>query len=231
MGVGKAAPGACPKAVLHGHTLQQSSSYEIWRAVPTTLRLLNFFCRNQENRCISVGMERLIDALESTADFFVEHVQITAIVFDNTNDVTVWATTHLDSTLYFFHLGLQFQQLDLLVRLTAERAEALQEEIAEALATVTEWPCLLEYHSQDRPPVALPGVALKLACTYPADGPPDEADAGIEFIELRGSTTPDDANFDDEDDLEDDSADEDDYDEDAPHNIFYLEGIFLRIEP
>ena len=44
-------------------------------------------------------MERLIDALESNDDFFVEHVQVTAIVFDNTNDVTMWATTFFDNTL------------------------------------------------------------------------------------------------------------------------------------
>ena len=170
-------------------------------------------------------MERLIDALESTADFFAEHVQVTAIVFDNTNDVTVWATTHFDNTLYFFHLGLQFQQLDLLVRLATDRAPAVQEEIADALATVTEWPCLLEYHTDDRPPVALPGVALKLACTYPADGPPEEEEEGIEFVELRGAPDEDDA-----DRSEDDFADEE-FEDSIPHNIFYLEGVFLRIEP
>jgi len=169
-------------------------------------------------------MERLIDALESNDDFFVEHVQVTAIVFDNTNDVTMWATTFFDNTLYFFHLGLQFQQLDLLVRLATDRATAIQEEIAEALATTTEWPCLLEYHTEDRPPVALPGVALKLACTYPADGPPDEADPDIEFVELRGSANDDGSAYDDEEEDEE-------FLEDAPHNIFYLESIFLRIEP
>ena len=183
-------------------------------------------------------MERLIDALESTADFFVEHVQVTAIVFDNTNDVTVWATTHQDNALYFFHLGLQFQQLDLLVRLAADRAPAVQEEIAEALATVTEWPCLLEYHTEARPPVALPGVALKLACTYPADGPPDDEDEGIEFVELRGTRNADADAGDDyeeaENELEgteEEFADDEGFEGRAPHNIFYLEGVFLRIDP
>ncbi|MBC6991935.1 MULTISPECIES: hypothetical protein [Hymenobacter] len=139
-------------------------------------------------------MKRLIDALADDADFFVEHVQITAIVFDNTNDVTVWATTYFDEELHFFHLGLQFQYLDLLLRLAGSRAEALQEEVAEALATVTEWPCLLEYTSEEEPPVPLDGVSLKLSCTYPADTDEDDEDA-------------------------------------VPHNIFYLEGVYLRIEP
>ena len=141
-------------------------------------------------------MKRLIDALADDTDFFVEQVQITAIVFDNTDDVTVWATTIFDEDLYFFHLGLQFSNLDLLLRLAGERTEALQEEVADALATVTEWPCLLEYTTEDDPPVSLPGVAMKLACTYPATEEGEEAD------------------------------------EDAmPHNIFYLEGVYLRIEP
>lgn len=166
-------------------------------------------------------MERLIDALEGNTDFFVEHVQITAIVFDNTNDVTVWATTFFDNTLYFFHLGLQFQSLDLLLRLAGERAEALQEQVAEALATVTEWPCLLEYNTSDVPPVPLAGVALKLACTYPADGPVDDEDQDpVEFVELHSTTEETEEDF-----------DEEEFEEDTPHNIFYLEGIFLRLEP
>jgi hypothetical protein len=156
-------------------------------------------------------MERLIDALADDADFFVEHVQITAIVFDNTDDVTVWATTYFDNRLHFFHLGLQFPALDLLLRLAGERAEALQEEVAEALATVTEWPCLLEYTTEERPPVPLPNVAMKLACTYPAtlveEDDEEEEDQEVE-----------DENQDDEEDI-------------APHNIFYLEGVYLRLEP
>ncbi|MBW3131079.1 MULTISPECIES: hypothetical protein [Hymenobacter] len=165
-------------------------------------------------------MERLIDALADNADFFVEQVQITAIVFDNTNDVTVWATTFFDNTLYFFHLGLQFQSLDLLLRLAGDRTEALQEQVAEALATVTEWPCLLEYNTSEAPPVPLPGVALKLACTYPADGPDDEEEE-ISFVQLPS----------DVDESEEFEEEEEDFDDERPHNIFYLEGIFLRLEP
>jgi hypothetical protein len=157
-------------------------------------------------------MERLIDALADDADFFVEHVQITAIVFDNTDDVTVWATTYFDNNLHFFHLGLQFPVLDLLLRLAGERAEALQEEVAEALATVTEWPCLLEYTTEDKPPVPLPGVAMKLACTYPATLVDDDDEGDEEEIEAEEET-------------------EDDDEEIAPHNIFYLEGVYLRLEP
>lgn len=156
-------------------------------------------------------MERLIDALADDADFFVEHVQITAIVFDNTDDVTVWATTFFDNRLHFFHLGLQFPALDLLLRLAGERAEGLQEEVAEALATVTEWPCLLEYTSEEKPPVPLPSVAMKLACTYPATLADDENEG--------------------EENQEVEDEDQDDEEEIAPHNIFYLEGVYLRLEP
>ncbi|MDF7812615.1 hypothetical protein [Hymenobacter sp. YC55] len=162
-------------------------------------------------------MRRLIDALADDTDFFIEQVQITAIVFDNSDDVTIWATTFFDQELHFFHLGLQFQSLDLILRLTDTRAAALQEEVAEALATVTEWPCLLEYTSEEKPPVQLPNVALKLSCTYPADedfeGEEDEADETFTIG------------------MEADKEDEEEYEPGAPHNIFYLEGVFLRVEP
>ena len=144
-------------------------------------------------------MKLLSEALADDADFFVERVQITAIVFDNTDDVTVWATTFFDETPHFFHLGLPFAALDTLLRVAdADRADALQEEIADALATTEEWPCLLEYTTEERPPVPLPAVALKLAVTYPAD----EDDA-------------------DETEAEDDPV---------PHNVFYLEGVFVKVD-
>lgn len=119
-------------------------------------------------------MKLLSDALVSNDDFFVEQVQLTAIVFDNTDDVTIWATTFRDDDDHFFHLGLPFQALDTLLRVAGDRADALAEEVADALADTEEWPCLLEYTTPENPPVALPGVALKLAVTFPADA--DEAD-------------------------------------------------------
>jgi hypothetical protein len=136
-------------------------------------------------------MKQLSDALVSNDDFFVEQVHLTAIVFDNTDDVTVWATTTRDDEPHFFHLGLPFHDLDTLLRVAGDRAEALAEEVADALATTEEWPCLLEYTSDEDPPVALPGVALKLAVTFPADVEEDE--------------------------------------DPQPHNIFYLEGIYARL--
>lgn len=145
-------------------------------------------------------MKLLSDALADDADFFVEQVQITAIVFDNTDDVTVWATTFFDQAPHFFHLGLPFAALDTLLRVADdERAEALQEEVAEALATTEEWPCLLEYTTEERPPVALPAVALKLAVTYPADEEGDGEEGGEQ-------------------------------DDPMPHNVFYLEGVFVKVD-
>ncbi|RYF06165.1 MAG: hypothetical protein EOO40_09440 [Deltaproteobacteria bacterium] len=119
-------------------------------------------------------MKLLSDALVSNDDFFVEQVHLTAIVFDNTDDVTIWATTFRDDDDHFFHLGLPFHDLDTLLRVAGDRAETLAEEVADALATTEQWPCLLEYTTEDAPPVPLPGVALKLAVTFPADV--DEAD-------------------------------------------------------
>ena len=138
-------------------------------------------------------MKLLSDALVDTDDFFVEQVHLTAIVFDNTDDVTVWATTFRAEEAHFFHLALPFHALDTLLRVAADRAETLAEEVADALASTEAWPCLLEYTTAERPPVALPGVALKLSVTYPAD------------------------------------ADEED--DPQPHNIFYLEGIYVRLGP
>ncbi|MFD2786255.1 hypothetical protein [Hymenobacter rubripertinctus] len=164
-------------------------------------------------------MRRLIDALADDTDFFIEQVQLTAIVFDNSDDVTIWATTYFDQDAHFFHLGLTFQQLDLLLRLAGARAEALQEDVADALATVREWPCLLEYSTEADPPVPLPNVALKLSCTYPADEL---------FGDEDGDETEDDS-FDIS--MNADSEDADEYESSQPHNIFYLEDVFLRVEP
>jgi hypothetical protein len=119
-------------------------------------------------------MKLLSDALVSNDDFFVEQVHLTAIVFDNTDDVTIWATTFRDDDDHFFHLGLPFHDLDTLLRVAGDRAETLAEEVADALATTEQWPCLLEYTTEDAPPILLPGVALKLAVTFPADA--DEVD-------------------------------------------------------
>jgi hypothetical protein len=118
----------------------------------------------------------LSDALVSNDDFFVEQVHLTAIVFDNTDDVTVWATTFRNEEAHFFHLGLPFHDLDTLLRVADDRAAALAEEVADALATAEEWPCLLEYTTDEAPPIPLPGVALKLAVTFPADEEQDEDD-------------------------------------------------------
>ena len=143
-------------------------------------------------------MKLLSDALADDADFFVEQIQITAIVFDNTDDVTVWATTFFDEAPHFFHLGLPFAALDTLLRVASDRTDALQEEIADALATTEEWPCLLEYTTEARPPVPLPAVALKLAVTYPAD---EESDDEAEAV-----------------------------DDPMPHNVFYLEGVYVKVD-
>jgi hypothetical protein len=139
----------------------------------------------------------LSESIADDADFFVEQVHIVAIVFDNTDDVTVWATTHFDNDPHFFHLALPFKALDTLLSLTHTHAAALQEEVADALATA-DWPALLEYNSNARPPVPLPSVALKLSVTYPA--------------------------------TEDEGLEDDDPDDPQPHNIFYLEGVFVRLD-
>lgn len=143
-------------------------------------------------------MNLLSDSIADEADFFVEQVYIVAIVFDNTDDVTVWATTFFDNDTHFFHLALPFKALDTLLSLAHDRAEAMREEVAEALAAGN-WPALLEYNSDDKLPVPLPSVALKLSVTYPAteDG---------------------------------EAEDEEGIDDPQPHNIFYLEGVFVRID-
>lgn len=142
-------------------------------------------------------MKLLSDSIADDADFFIEQIHVVAIVFDNTDDVTVWATTFFDNEAHFFHLALPFKALDTLLSLAHTRAEALREEVAEALATA-DWPALLEYNADDRPPVPLPSVALKLSVTYPA--------------------------------TEDDELGDDGPDDPQPHNIFYLEGVFVRLD-
>jgi len=140
----------------------------------------------------------LSDSIADDADFFVEQIHLVAIVFDNTDDVTVWATTFFDNDSHFFHLALPFKSLDVLLSLTHTRAADLQEEVAEALAAA-EWPALLAYNTDDKLPVPLPSVALKLSVTYPATG-------------------------------DDETEDEEGPDDPQPHNIFYLEGVFVRLD-
>ncbi|RTQ48608.1 hypothetical protein EJV47_16685 [Hymenobacter gummosus] len=146
-------------------------------------------------------MLRLIDAVEYGADFFVEDVRVRAIVFDNSDDVTLWATTVLDDQTYFFHLGLPFAQLDLLLRQTGARAGELQEEVADALANAPR-PCLMEYATEELEPFALPGIALKLSFTYPAD----------------------------EDEFPDEDDEEASAERAAADNVFYLEAIYRRLD-
>ena len=143
-------------------------------------------------------MKLLSDSIADDADFFIEQIHVVAIVFDNTDDVTVWATTFFDNDTHFFHLALPFKSLDVLLSLAHGRAEALQEEVADALAAA-DWPALLEFNSDEAPPVPLPNVALKLSVTYPA----------LEEDETNEAEGPDDP---------------------QPHNIFYLEGVFVRLD-
>lgn len=173
-------------------------------------------------------MKRLIDALVDDTDFFIEQVQLTAIVFDNSDDVTIWATTYFDNEAHFFHLGLPFQQLDLLLRLAGPRSAALQEDVADALATVQEWPCLLEYRTEDAPPIPLSNVALKLSCTYPADELfSEEGFEESEFSEPGVEEEEDNQPF----DISTGTHEEEDadYESTSAHNIFYLENVFLRV--
>jgi hypothetical protein len=146
-------------------------------------------------------MQRLIDAVEYGADFFVEEVRVRAIVFDNSDDVTLWATTVLDGQTYFFHLGLPFLQLDVLLRQAGPRAGELQEEVADALANAPR-PCLMEYATEELEPFPLPGIALKLSFTYPAD----------------------------EEEFPDEDDEEGSEERSAADNVFYLEAIYRRLD-
>jgi hypothetical protein len=128
----------------------------------------------------------LSDALVSNDDLFVEEVHLTAIVFDNTDDVTVWATTFREDEAHFFHLGLPFHDLDTLLRVAGDRSEALAEQVADALSSAEEWPCLLEYTTDASPPVPLPGVALKISVTYPADAEEDDDPQPHNIFYLEG---------------------------------------------
>ena len=148
-------------------------------------------------------LQPLANVVEPGADFFVEDLALTAIVFDAADDdVTLWLTALFDDELHFFHLAATFSDLSTLLRLAEGRGPAVEEELADVLsgsAPPSEHPftdetgapvhpTLLEFTSDERPPLMLPGVALKLAFTYI-----DEADTEVAF------------------------------------NIFTLEGIYLHI--
>ena len=119
-------------------------------------------------------MKPLADVVEAGTDFFIEDIAITAIVFDSADDdATLWGTTVVDEELHFFHLALSFGDLSTLLRLAGERNPALDEEVAEALSaerlTNAEGeiePSVLEFITDERPPILLPGIAMKLAFTY-----------------------------------------------------------------
>lgn len=133
-------------------------------------------------------MKPLAETVEAGADFFVEDVAITAIVFNaDDDDATVWATTVFDNDLHFFNLALSFADLSTLLRVAGERGPTLDEEVAEALVSERpanpEEPTLLEFVTDDRPPVLLPAVALKLAFTYMDE---EEEEAAPNIFALAG---------------------------------------------
>lgn len=169
-------------------------------------------------------LKPLAEVVEPGADFFVEDIALTAIVFDaNDDDVTLWVTTFFDQELHFFHLAATFADLSTLLRLAGERGAEIDLEVATALANESEeadeeeqedeaptagpppeagseiesgdaadsdadddqplYPTLLEFISEDRPPVVLPGVALKLAFTYTDE---TDTEAAFNIFALEG---------------------------------------------
>ncbi len=147
-------------------------------------------------------MRPLAAVVEPGADFFIEDLALTAIVFDaGEDDVTVWATTVFDDQIHFFHLALTFADLSTLLRLADERGPALDEEVADALAAHRDpppraddanddaeaaevLPTVLEFITEERPPVVLPAVAMKLAFTYVDEA--EDADFAFNIFSLEG---------------------------------------------
>lgn len=170
-------------------------------------------------------LKPLAEVVEPGADFFVEDIALTAIVFDaNDDDVTLWVTTVFDDELHFFHLAASFADLNTLLRLAGERGSAIDLEVANALSGEPQeaeeaedaaeghaptdlmsanneegqedededdenddddhlYPTLLEYVTEERPPVLLPGVALKLAFTYTDE---TDTEAAFNIFTLEG---------------------------------------------
>ena len=103
----------------------------------------------------------------------------------------------------------------------ANEKGAYQLPFREALATDTVRVSSIGYRARLltlRALQALPNVALKLSCTYPADEAFEgEEEAGEAFtIGLEADK---------------DAGEDEEYEPGTPHNIFYLEGVFLRVEP
>jgi hypothetical protein len=127
-------------------------------------------------------MQLLANVVEPGADFFVEDLAINAIVFDaDDDDATLWMTAIFDGELHFFQTAASFADLSTLLRLSGDRGPAIEEELAEALTGTNppttlsftdpetgaeEHPAVLEFASDDRPPILLPNVALKLSFTF-----------------------------------------------------------------
>ncbi len=182
-------------------------------------------------------LKPLAEVVEPGADFFVEDIALTAIVFDANDDaVTLWVTTVFDGELHFFHLAATFADLSTLLRLAGERGAEIDLEVANALsgddsATDGEdaladtevieepdyaanslenpvdeagdedasdadekdedeesddemlYPTLLEFVTEERPPVLLPGIALKVAFTYTDE---TDTEAAFNIFALEG---------------------------------------------
>lgn len=176
-------------------------------------------------------LKPLAEVVEPGADFFVEDIALTAIVFDVNDDaVTLWVTTVFDDELHFFHLAASFADLSTLLRLAGERGAEIDLEVANALAGAgsdpdegdetdedapaaaafensgnaadevvgnakeaadgededdddTLYPTLLEFVTEERPPVLLPGIALKVAFTYTDE---TDTEAAFNIFALEG---------------------------------------------
>lgn len=181
-------------------------------------------------------LKPLAEVVEPGADFFVEDIALTAIVFDVNDDaVTLWVTTVFDDELHFFHLAASFADLSTLLRLAGERGAEIDLEVANALSgddstaddgdetdedppaadslksernntdeaggnasetagdktaddededdDDTLYPTLLEFVTEERPPVLLPGIALKVAFTYTDE---TDTEAAFNIFALEG---------------------------------------------
>ena len=118
-------------------------------------------------------MKRLSDKLQGVREAFVEDILIDALIFDDSNDVTIWARTNYAGEMCFLYLALPFSQLDLFLRHSGQPGKDLEDLITQKMMDDTERPYILEFNQEnDRQPIKINKIGIKLSGAMDASGQP-----------------------------------------------------------
>jgi hypothetical protein len=129
-------------------------------------------------------MKRLSDKLKGIREIFIENLIIDAIIFDDSNDVTIWARTKYADELCSLYLALPFDQLDVILRHTGKPGKEMEELITHKMMEDTDRPYILEFTPENElQPVKIERIAIKLSGAFDAEGEPEGSAYNVFCVE------------------------------------------------